>query len=131
MVGAIHGALITAWSAAGIVGPAIIAGLRQVQLDHGVPRNLVYDRTLYIMAFLLFCGLICNFFIKPVDKKYWMTDEELAAERSLQHEDRIAGDLQSAARGSFGIGGILAWLAVGIPFCIGLFIALQKTVALI
>jgi MFS family permease len=131
MVGAIHGALITAWSAAGIVGPAIIAGLRQVQLDHGVARNLVYDRTLYIMAFLLFCGLICNFFIKPVDKKYWMTDDELAAERALQHEDRISGDAQSAARGSFGIGGVLAWLAVGIPFCIGLLIALQKAVALI
>lgn len=130
MVGAIHGALITAWSAAGIVGPAIIASLRQVQLDHGVARNLVYDRTLYIMAFLLFCGLICNFFVKPVDKKYWMTDEELAAERSLQHEDRVESNAETAARGSPGVGTVVAWLAVGIPFCIGLLIALQKAVAL-
>jgi MFS family permease len=130
MVGAIHGALITAWSAAGVVGPAIIAGLRQVQLDHGVSHNLVYDGTLYIMAFLLFCGLVCNFFIKPVDKKYWMTDDELAHERSLQQEDRVGGHAETAARGSFGIGGVLAWLAVGIPFCIGLLIALQKAVAL-
>ncbi len=130
MVGAIHGALITAWSAAGIVGPALIAGLRQFQLDHGVAHNLVYDLTLYIMAFLLFCGLICNFFVKPVDKKHWMTDEQIARERSLQHEDRISGNAETAARGSFGLGGVLAWLAVGVPFCIGLFIALQKAIAL-
>lgn len=130
MVGAIHGALITAWSAAGVVGPALIAGLRQVQLDHGVAPNLVYDRTLYIMAFLLFCGLICNFFIKPVAPKHWMTDEELATERALQHEDRVSINAETAARGSFGVVGVLAWLAVGIPFFIGLFIALQKAVAL-
>ncbi len=130
MVGAIHGALITAWSAAGVVGPAVIAGLRQVQLDHGVPPNLVYDRTLYIMAFLLFCGVICNFFIRPVAQKHWMTDEELATERALQHEDRVSVNAETAARGPFGVGGVLAWLAVGIPFCIGLFIALQKAVAL-
>ena len=65
MVGAIHGRLITAWSVAGVVGPALIAGLRQFQIDHGVAHNLVYDITLYIMALLLFCGLICNFFVTP------------------------------------------------------------------
>ena len=130
MVGAIHGALITAWSAAGVIGPALIAGLRQVQLDRGVASNLVYDRTLYIMAFLLFCGLICNFFIKPVAQKHWMTDNELATERALQHEGRVAVNAETAARGSFGVGGALAWLAVGIPFFIGVFIALQKAVAL-
>ena len=131
MVGAIHGALITAWSAAGIVGPALIAGLRQWQLDQGVPANLVYDRTLYIMAGLLFCGLICNFLVRPVSEKHWMTDKELAAERALQHEDRVSISAEAAARGRFGIGGGLAWLAVGIPFCIGLVIALEKAVALI
>jgi MFS family permease len=130
MVGAIHGALITAWSAAGIVGPALIAGLRQVQLDHGIAPRLVYDRTLYLMAFLLFCGLICNFFVRPVSEKHWMSDEELAAERALQHEDRVAVDAETAARGSFGARGVLAWLAVGIPFGFGLFIALEKAAAL-
>ncbi|MGA2954032.1 MAG: MFS transporter, partial [Caulobacteraceae bacterium] len=131
MVGAIHGALITAWSAAGIVGPALIAGLRQVQLDHGVAPNRVYDGTLYIMAFLLFCGLICNFFVRPVSEKYWMTADELAAERALQHEDRVSFDVETAARGSFAAAGALAWLAVGIPFCLGLTIALQKAAVLL
>ena len=131
MVGAIHGALITAWAVAGVVGPAIIAGLRQFQLDHHVPSNLVYDYTLYLMAFLLLCGLLCNFFVKPVDQKHWMTDEQLAAERALQHEDRSEGNAETAARGSFGVGGVLAWIAVGIPFFIGLFIALQKAMVLL
>lgn len=130
MVGAIHGRLITAWSVAGVVGPALIAGLRQFEIDHGVAHNLVYDVTLYVMAFLLFCGLVCNFFVKPVDKRYWMSEEELAHERSLQHEDRSAAGAELAARGGFGMLGSLAWLAVGIPFFIGLLIALQKAAAL-
>jgi MFS family permease len=130
MVGAIHGRLITAWSVAGVIGPALIAGLRQFEIEHGVAHTLVYDVTLYVMAFLLFCGLVCNFFVKPVNKRYWMTDQELARERSLQREDRVSAGAEVAARGSFGVTGVLAWLAVGIPFCIGLFIALQKAVVL-
>ena len=131
MVGAIHGRLITSWSVAGVVGPALIASLRQFQIDHGVAHAEVYDITLYIMAFLLFGGLICNAFVKPVDPKHWMTDEQLARERSLQHEDRVDGNAETSARGSFGLAGVAAWLAVGIPFCIGLYIALQKAAALL
>jgi MFS family permease len=130
MVGAIHGRLITAWSVAGVVGPALIAGLRQFEIDHGVAHNLVYDVTLYIMAFLLFCGLVCNFFVKPVQNKYHMSEEDLARERALQREDRMAVGVDSAARGSFGLGATLAWLAVGIPFFVGLLIALSKAAAL-
>jgi len=130
MVGAIHGRLITSWSVAGVVGPALIAGIRQFQIDHGVAHALVYDITLYLMAFLLFCGLVCNYFVKPVESKYWMSEEQLARERSLQHEDRVTADAETAARGSFGIGSALVWIAVGIPFLIGLYIALEKAAAL-
>ena len=132
MVGAIHGRLITAWSVAGVVGPALIASLRQFQLDHGVPHNLVYDRTLYIMAFLLFCGLVCNFFVKPVADHHYMDEDELARERALQHEQFVSdrGGVLAAARGAFGMGGTLAWLGVGVPFLIGVWIALAKGAAL-
>jgi len=130
MVGAIHGRLITSWSVAGVVGPAIIAGLRQTQLANGVPKNLVYDNTLYLMAGLLFVGLICNLLVRPVSEKNYMTEEELARERALQHEDMVAEDALTAARGRFGMTGLLAWLAVGVPFGIGLYIALQKAAAL-
>jgi len=130
MVGAIHGRLITSWSVAGVVGPALIAGLRQFEIDHGVAHHLIYDVTLYIMAVLLFGGLICNFFVTPVDGRHWMSEEELARERALLHEDRVAAGSSTAARGTFGLGGVLAWLAVGVPFFIGLYIAVGKAAVL-
>ena len=131
MVGAIHGRLLTAWSAAGIIGPFIIAYLRQFGIDHGVAHNLLYDMTLYVMAGLLFVGLICNALVRPVDSKHWMTDEEAAREKAHLKEDKVAANAATAARGQFGVVGIIAWAAVGIPFLIGLYIALSKAAALI
>jgi MFS family permease len=130
MVGAIHGRLLTAWSVAGVIGPLLIANIRQFQLDHGVAKNLVYDNTLYILAGLLLVGLIANFLVKPVDEKYYMSDDELAAERKLAHEAMSDPRAETAARGSFGVIEIAAWLAVGIPFLIGFWIALQKAAVL-
>ena len=130
MVGAIHGRLLTAWSAAGVLGPFLIAAIRQTQIEAGVAKSLVYDQTLYIMAGLLLLGLICNALVKPVKSSVFMNDAELAAERALQHEDRITATAATSARGAFGAIGVLAWLAVGIPFLIGLYIALTKAAAL-
>jgi MFS family permease len=131
LVGAIHGRLITAWSVAGVVGPALIAKLREAQLARGIPKNLVYDRTLYIMAGLLFVGFLCNLLVRPVKEKYLMTPEQLARERSLQREAResAAASPAVAATGS-GPLVMLAWLAVGVPFLIGLYIALKKAAPL-
>jgi MFS family permease len=127
MVGAIHGRLLTAWSAAGIIGPVLIANLREAQLNAGVPKNLVYDNTLYILAGLLVVGFICNLMIKPVDPKTFMTPDELAAEQALiQKVSHKSATAETAARGSFGAGGALAWLAVGVPFLIGVWFALSK-----
>ena len=130
MVGAIHGRLITAWSVAGVVGPALIARLREVQLASGMAKNLVYDRTLYIMAGLLVVGFVCNLLIRPVNPRYFMSEEQLARERSLQHEARAAGDAAAGGRGAGGAYVAAAWIAVGIPFLIGLYIALEKAAAL-
>lgn len=128
-VGAIHGRLLTAWSVAGIVGPALIANLRDIQLHNGVAKNLVYDGTLYIMAGLLAVGLICNALVKPVDAKNHMSDAELAAVQAAAHQ--VTDDrAETAARGGFGALGLLAWAAVGIPFTWGLYIALTKALAL-
>jgi len=130
MVGAIHGRVLTAWSVAGVVGPALIAALRQFQLDHGVDKSHVYDGTLYIMAGVLVVGLICNLLIRPVHEQHVMTELELARERAAQHAGQTTGDAATAARGGFGVGVVLAWLAVGLPFAWGLWVALQKAAAL-
>jgi MFS family permease len=130
MVGAIHGRLITSWSVAGVAGPAIIARLRESQLAAGIAKNLVYDRTLYIMAGLLVVGFVCNLLVRPVNEKYYMSAEELAREQSLQHEGGNAPQPAAIAHGSFGVLGAVAWAAVGIPFLIGLYIALEKAAGL-
>ncbi len=72
-VGAIHGAVLTAWSAAGIAGPVLINYIRQYQLAHGVPKADAYSVTMYIMAALLVVGLICNLAIRAVNDRYYMT----------------------------------------------------------
>jgi len=130
MVGAIHGRLLTAWSAAGLVGPLIIGALRDAQLQAGVDQALVYDRTLYIMAGLLFVGLICNALVRPVHEDHHMSDEEVARERTLQRDSGVAANAETAARGRFGVTGVLCWLGVGVPFLIGLYIAIAKAAAL-
>ncbi len=130
MVGAIHGRLLTAWSVAGIVGPFLIAAVRQTQIDSGLAHNLVYDRTLYILAGLLFVGLLLNMMVRPVHESHHMSEDDLAREKSLQHEQRTAGQVETAARGAFGLGGVVAWLGIGIPFLAGVYIAIQKAAAL-
>src|SRR5262249_62153137 len=60
-VGAIHGRLLTAWSAAGIAGPGLVNYIREDQINHGVAKADSYNFTMYIMAGLLVIGFICNF----------------------------------------------------------------------
>ncbi|SOC51520.1 Nitrate/nitrite transporter NarK [Blastococcus aggregatus] len=70
-VGAIHGRLLTAWSAAGIAGPLIINGV--LDLAEGEPGELVagdYRPALFIMVGLLVIGFIANLLVKPVAAKW-------------------------------------------------------------
>ena len=77
-VGAIHGRLLTAWSTAGIIGPVVVNYIREFQLAAGVPRDHLYNTTMYILCAMLIAGLICNYLIKPVDPKWHMSAEEVA-----------------------------------------------------
>ena len=132
MVGAIHGRLLTAWAAAGVLGPVLITYLREAQLAAGVERAAAYDMTLYILAGLLVLGFICNMLVRPVADKYFMTDAELAAERALSH-DKGADSARAlewhAAPGSLPLV-LLAWAVVVIPLAWGVWITLQKTAVL-
>ena len=49
-VGAIHGRLLTAWSAAGVAGPVLVNYIREYQIDRGVPAAQAYNVTMYLMA---------------------------------------------------------------------------------
>ena len=133
MVGAIHGRLLTAWSAAGIFGPVIVNYMRDYQLSRGVPKADVYNTTCYIMAGLLAVGFICNALIKPVDPKHYMTDAELEAERRLSREASVRAAPSAAAADSkpgSPLQTFALWAFVGIPLAWGVWVTLQKAVLL-
>jgi MFS family permease len=78
-VGAIHGRLLTAWSAAGIFGPVLVNYIREYQIENGVAKAHAYSTTMYIMAGLLFLGLICNLFMHPVHERHHLKGQEAQA----------------------------------------------------
>lgn len=69
-VGAIHGRLLTAWSAAGILGPVLINYLRVYLQQKGASGVSLYAPTMYLMAGLLVIALICNLLVRPVSERY-------------------------------------------------------------
>jgi MFS family permease len=81
-VGAIHGRLLTAWSAAGVAGPVLVNYIREYQIERGVPAAQAYNVTMYLMAGLLVVGFVANLAVRPVPERFFMTDEELAGERA-------------------------------------------------
>jgi MFS family permease len=120
-VGAIHGRLLTAWSTAGIIGPVVVNYIREFQLSAGVPRDKLYDSTMYVLCAMLVAGLICNWLIKPVNSKWYMSEAEVKKLQAASAKSEAA-----IQHGSFGIGkgGLdlkagLFWLFVGIPLSWG------------
>ena len=132
-VGAIHGRLLTAWATAGIVGPVVVNYLHDTRLAAGVPPGEVYVPIFYILTGLLVVGLIANLLIRPVNPKWHMSDEEVAAEQAkLVHKSEVA------QTGSFGIGkgklrdpkAIAFWLLVGVPLAWGIWNTFVKALTL-
>jgi MFS family permease len=68
-VGAIHGAVLTAWSAAAIAGPVIITELSnraRAALPPGANRVGIYDTPLQVLAGLLAVGAVLTLFVRPL-----------------------------------------------------------------
>ena len=132
MVGAIHGRLLTAWSAAGILGPVIVNYIREYQLAHHVARDHAYSVTMYILAGLLAVGFLCNLAIRPVAEKYYMTREQLAAldAASKSSPTTAVSAAPRPAETTAGWQPRAALIAVGIPLAWGVWMTLQKAVTL-
>jgi MFS family permease len=125
-VGAIHGRLLTAWSTAGILGPVVVNYMREYQLSLGIPREQVYNQTMYILVGMLAIGLLCNLMVRPLADKWFMSAEELAHEKRLAREKAILAEhnLDSAhARHEVtpAIKVWAAWAVVGIPLAWGVY----------
>ncbi|HEY2254542.1 MAG TPA: OFA family MFS transporter [Variovorax sp.] len=124
MVGAIHGRLLTAWGTAGILGPVIVNYMREYQLGLGIPREQVYNQTMYILVGMLVIGLVCNLLVRPLADKWFMTDAELAEEQRLAHDRAVANEVGSGpvSDGNTPVALVwLAWAAVVIPLAWGVY----------
>jgi MFS family permease len=69
-VGAIHGRLLTAWSAAGIAGPLIVNAFLDAQGKPGQLNAASYQPALLTMVGLLVIGFVANLLVKPVDARF-------------------------------------------------------------
>ena len=124
-VGAIHGRLLTAWSAAGVLGPVLVNYIRQYEIDRGIPAAQSYNHTMWLMAGLLIIGLLCNLAVRPVHVRHHL---EPLPEHSTGEFVSTKPPSERPAR----TGGVLAaaWTFVGGPLAWGVLSTLQRALAL-
>ena len=112
-VSAIQGRVLTAWSVAAVVGPALVGALRDTHRPEAA-----YSSALYGMAALLSVALAANLVIRAVPA------------RRVGHEPRPA-PRRSAPRQlprgrAVDAGLIAAWTGVGMPMAWGLWMTLDR-----
>ncbi|WP_404712984.1 OFA family MFS transporter [Sphingomonas sp. MMS24-J13] len=127
-VGAIHGRLLTAWSTAGVLGPLVVANMRDHRIAAGIPRVEVYQPIYWTLAAMLVVGFVCNLLIKPVDARFHMKDEAPA-------QGAAAGEpgpsVTATPSDRFGGMVLLAWAAVCLPIAWGVYETLIKAAVLL
>jgi len=95
-VGAIHGRLLTAWSAAGIAGPLIINAIADYQISAGRTGADLYTLSLYIMVGVLAVGFLANLLVRPVDPRFHMEPEP---EGEREEESAVSGSAAGSEGG--------------------------------
>ncbi len=93
-VGAIHGRLLTAWSAAGIAGPLIINAIADYQTAAGRTGADLYTLSLFIMVGVLAVGFAANLLVRPVNPRFHM---ESGPEGEPEKESTASGSSGKAA----------------------------------
>ncbi|QYJ02505.1 OFA family MFS transporter [Nocardioides panacisoli] len=79
-VGAIHGRLLTAWSAAGVAGPLIINAILDAQgKEPGALLAGDYRSPILIMVAILAVGFVANLLIKPVAERFHEPEDVVEA----------------------------------------------------
>ena len=126
-VGAIHGRLLTAWSAAGVAGPVLVNWIRQAQLDAGLTGTDVYALSMRLMVGLLLGGFVSNLLVSPVAARFF---QPVTGHAAPAFSGGAAGsDAGHPAVGS-GSSTLLSWLAVSLPLGWGVWMTFQKALQL-
>ncbi len=120
-VGAIHGRLLTAWSTAGVLGPLLVAWVRDAQLAESIARARIYGPIFLMLAGLLLIGMLAALAVRPVPDRLWQVDP---APSAPPPEAAPAG----AAPAHWGWR-LIAWAPVLLPLLWGGAITLGKATA--
>lgn len=89
-VGAIHGRLLTSWSAAGIAGPLIVNGFLDRSGSPGTLEAGAYYPALVTMAAILAIGFIANLMLRPVSRKHFDQEQTARYQRRIQEDPGLA-----------------------------------------
>jgi MFS family permease len=89
-VGAIHGRLLTAWSAAGVAGPLIVNRFLDAQGTPGELTADAYRGPLFTVVALLAVGFVANLMIRPVADRFHEPDADVAADTGREREGSTA-----------------------------------------
>jgi MFS family permease len=124
-VGAIHGRLLTAWSAAGVAGPLIINGFLDAQGKPGKLTAPDYRTALLTMVGVLVVGFVANLLIRPVDDRFHEPEHA-----ESQPQETADATVEEQPQGTSPLL-VLAWIVVGIPLAYGVYETLVKAIDLV
>jgi hypothetical protein len=122
-VGAIHGRLLTAWSTAGVLGPLLVAYVRDARLAEGALRETVYGPIFVMLGGLLALGLIAALLVRPVAANKWVIDDEARPEVAVAASASLAAPMWGLR--------LAAWGAVLMPLAWGGWFTVQKAAILL
>ncbi len=122
-VGAIHGRLLTAWAAAGVVGPLIVNGFLDAKGEPGQLNAGDYRPALLTMVAILAVGFVANLAIRPVASKFHeekkpVTDADRSSDSAASGHD-VAIDKAGPLL-------VVAWVVVLIPLAYGIYETVVK-----
>ena len=120
-VGAIHGRLLTAWSVAGIIGPLLVAYIREIMLDAGKTQAETYTVIFYCIAAMLALGFIANALIRPVPKDLFKAENDKISDNIAETGEIHVPNLLKS---------VLAWTPVTLALLWGLWLTITKAVIL-
>jgi MFS family permease len=121
-VGAIHGRLLTAWAAAGVVGPLIVNGFLDAKGEPGQLNAGDYRPALLTMVGILAVGFVANLAIRPVAAKFH-EERKQAASADDRTSATTAHDVAIDKAGPLLV---VAWLVVLIPLGYGIYETVAK-----
>ncbi len=133
-VGAIHGRLLTAWSAAGVAGPLIVNGFLDAEGTPGQLTYQAYKPALLTMVGVLAVGFVANLLIRQVADRFHEPGRE-ESQLTESHAETGGGAVATATRTATTTATrpvllVVSWAIVGLPLMYGVFQTVVKVSSL-